>query len=686
MPDDFVASVCPHDCPSACALEVERLGPAEIGRVRGAAAHPYTDGVICAKVQRYRERVHHPDRLTVPLRRVGPKGAGAFEPIAWDAALDLAADRFRDASRTHGPETVWPYYYSGNMGQVQQKSILRLRRLMGYSRMARTICSSVAKAGFKAGTGALRGADAREIAESDLVVIWGTNAVATQIHVMELARRARNERGARIVVVDTYRTRTAALADLHLMPRPGTDGALACAVMHVLFAEGMVDRAYMDRYTSGGERLEAHLRTRTPAWASDITGIAETDIVAFARLYGTIRRSFLRLGMGFTRHRNGAVNMHAASCLPALTGAWTERGGGALCMSGDVFDLDTSPVEAGDAPPDGARTLDMSRIGDVLAGDREALCGGPPVTAMLIQNCNPAAVAPNSERVRAGLARDDLFLCVHEQFMTDTARLADLVLPATTFLENDDLFTSYGHTFLQATRPVIPPLGESRCNHDVINDLAKRLGAAHRSLDTSAHEMVAATLRASGLDVDPARLADGQWVDCQVPFETAHFLDGFAHPDGRFRFAPDWAEVGPDHAGLPVLPDHVPSIEEPSPAAPFRLVTAPARNFLNTSFTETPTSRKAEKQRPAVLVHPEDAASLGLAEGDAVRLGNERGDVVAHLRAFDGLHRGVVVVESIWPNTAFAGGRGINTLTGADPVAPAGGAAFHDTAVWMEPA
>ncbi len=684
MPDDFVASVCPHDCPSACSLEVERLGGAEIGRVRGAAAHPYTAGVICAKVGRYRERVHHPDRLTTPLIRVGAKGEGRFAPIPWDEALDLLADRFAGAARADGPEAVWPYYYSGNMGQVQQKSILRLRRLMGYSKMARTICSSIAKAGFKAGTGALRGTDPREIADSDLVVIWGTNAVATQIHVMELARKARDGRGARIVVVDTYRTRTAALADLHLMPRPGTDGALACGIMQVLFAERLVDRDYMDRYTRGGAALEDHLKTRTAAWASAITGVPESDIVAFARLYGRTRRSFLRLGIGFTRHRNGAVNMHAASCLPALTGAWTERGGGALCMSSDVFGLDTGVIEAADLPDDGARTLDMSRIGDVLAGDAAALCGGPPVTAMLVQNCNPADVAPESGKVRAGLARDDLFLCVHEQFMTETAKLADLVLPATTFLENDDLFTSYGHTFLQATRPVIRPVGESRSNHDLNTDLAKRLGAVHPSLEMSARDMVAACLRGSGIDADPDTLADGHWVNRQLPFETAHYLDGFAHPDGRFRFDPEWAEAGPEHAGLPTLPDHLETAEAAAADLPFRLVTAPARNFLNTSFTETATSRKAEKGRPTVMVHPDDASSLGVSDGDPVRLSNRRGAVTLRARLFDGLNRGVLVAESIWPGAAYPEGRGINSLTGGDPVAPAGGAAFHDIAVSLE--
>lgn len=675
MAGEYLSSVCPHDCPSACALEVEVLSATEIGRVRGAADHPYTDGVICAKVQRYRDRVHHPERLTTPLRRVGPKGEGAFEPISWDDALDQVAQAFRAASEDFGPESVWPYYYSGTMGKVQQNGILRLTRLLGYSNMARTICSSASKAGWKAGVGALRGVDAREMVDSELAVIWGCNAVATQVHAAAFAQKARKRNGAKIVVVDPYRTPTAEMADLHLMPRPGTDGALACAVMHVLFAEGLADRDYLSKYTDFPDGLEAHLKQRSPQWAAGLTGIEADQIAAFARLYGRTKKSYIRLGLGMTRQRNGAAAIHAVSCLPAVTGAWTERGGGALLTSSAVFDLDLGFVEATDAPDPGARTLDMSRIGDVLTGDADALKGGPPVKAMLVQNTNPAEVAPDSAKVREGLMRGDLFLCVHEQFPTRTAQYADIVLPATTFLEHDDLYTSYGHTFLQPGRRLVAPVGESRSNHEVNNGLLERLGASHPSMDRTAGEMVDELYRDSG--------GVGRWVDCQLPFEQAHFLTGFGHPDGRFRFAPDWAALGPLHAEMPTLPDHAPLIEAATAEAPFRLVTAPARQFLNTSFTETGASRKREV-RPTALVHPADCADIGIADGDAVRLANKRGVVTVHTKPFDGLPRGVVIVEGIWPEEAFMGGRGINTLVGSDPIPPIGGAAFHDTAVRLE--
>ena len=319
-------------------------------------------------------------------------------------------------------EAVWPYYYAGTMGHVQRDGIERLRNVMGYSGQATTICTALADAGWLAGNGVKRGADPREMAVSDLIVVWGGNPVATQVNVMTWIAKARKERGAKLVVVDPYRTGTAERADMHLAPRPGTDGALACAVMHVLFAEGYADRDYMARFADVPDELEAHLKNRTPAWAAAITGLDESQIIAFARLYGATKRSFLRLGYGFSRSRNGAAQMHAVSCLPVVTGAWAHEGGGALYGNSAHLPLEQDSDRGLDRIDPTVRTLDMSRIGRVLVGDRDALGGGPQVHAMLIQNTNPAAVAPESAKVRAGLLRDDLFVCVHEQFMTDTAQ------------------------------------------------------------------------------------------------------------------------------------------------------------------------------------------------------------------------------------------------------------------------
>ncbi len=657
------------------------LDPSTIGKIHGASANPYTDGVICAKVARYAERVHHPDRLTRPLRRIGEKGEGRFEPVSWDDALDLVADAFAAAVRKHRPQSVWPYLYAGTMGLVQRDGIERLRNVMGYSGMGRTICSSIARAGWAAGAGAVRGVDPREMADSELIVLWGCNAAATQVHVLTHVTKARKARGAKIVVVDPYATATARSADFHLALRPGTDGALACAVMHVLFVEGLANREYMSRYTDVPDALERHLRARTPAWAAAITGLTETEIIDFARLYGSTKRSFLRLGYGFTRSRNGAANMHAASCLPAVTGAWQHRGGGALYSNGDLFPLDRTLIEGSDAKKPGVRVLDMSRIGPILTGDTDDLAGGPPVMAMLIQNTNPAAVAPESAKVRAGLARDDLFVCVHEQFMTETAMMADVVLPATTFLEHDDIYLGLGHTFLQVARGIVAPPGECRSNHTVIGALAKRLGAQHPGFEMTAWELIDATLAASGLP-DAKTVARPGGIDRSLAFDQAHYLDGFAWTDGRFRFKPKWTDLGPLGAKMPALPDHMATTEDRNGTHPYRLVTAPAHDFLNTSFTETPTSRK-KQARPTAFIHPTDCNALGVGEGSPVRLGNTRGSVVVHAKPFNGLKRGVVVVEGIWPNAAFVEGMGINVLVGADAVPPAGGAAFHDTAVWI---
>lgn len=677
-------SACPHDCPSTCALEVERLNPETIGRVRGASANTYTAGVICAKVARYAERVHHPDRLTKPLRRVGAKGAGraAFAEISWDEALDLVAEKLRAAVAEHGPETVWPYYYAGTMGLVQRDGINRLRHAMGYSRQHSTFCNTLADAGWLAGTGAKKGVDAREMAESDLIVIWGCNPVSTQVNVMTHAARARKNRNAKIVVVDPYMTESAKQADIHLMPNPGTDGALACAVMHVLFRDGHADRAYLEKYTAGYAELEAHLESRTPAWAEEITGIPAAEIESFATLYGQTERSYLRLGFGFTRSRNGAVQMFSASCLPAVTGAWQYPGGGALYSNSGIYGIDKTVIEGLDVVDHKTRILDQSRIGPILTGDPRDLGDGPPVTALFIQNTNPMNVAPDLGKVREGFLREDLFVCVHEQFLTETAQMADIVLPATTFLEHDDMYVAGGHTHLQVTKAVIAPVGEARPNHWVLGELARRLGADHPGFDMSEWDLMDAALQRSGY-AGAQSVWEGHWDDRVESFDDAHFLNGFGHDDGKFHFMPDWSKIGGNHSGMPALPDHYTVIDGRDEAHPFRLVTAPSRNYLNTSFTETATSQKREG-RPEAQIHPEVCTQMGLETGDQVRIGNPQGSVVVHVRPTEGLRRGTVIVESVWPNKAFVEGIGINLLVSAEAGQPNGGAVFHDTAVWLQ--
>jgi len=677
-------SVCPHDCTSTCALEVEVKDARTIGRVRGSMRNTYTNGVICEKVARYAERVHHPDRLQHPLKRTGPKGSNSWARISWDEALDTVAEQFTRKAALHGSETVWPYFYAGTMGLVQRDGINRLRNEMKYSRWYSTICVTLSDTGWVAGTGIKRGVDMREVDEhSDLVVIWGGNPVNTQVNVMMHAAAAK-KRGAKLVVVDPYRTGTAAQADMHLALLPGTDAALACAVMHVLFKEGFADWDYLRKYADAPDELAAHVATRTPEWAAKITGLAAERIVEFARLYGRSKRSYIRCHHGFSRSRNGAVNMHAVTCLPTVTGAWQHLGGGALYGHTAMYPLKRALIEGSDMQDTSVRELDQSRLGPILTGDAAALANGPPVTAMIVQNTNPAMVCPELNLVHRGLAREDLFLCVHEQFMTETAAFADIVLPATTFLEHDDMYTASGHTYFQVTRKVIEPYAESRENHRVICDLGKRLGAKHRGFGMSAWEIMDEVLRASGMwGAQKNFEAGGQ--DCALPFETAHFLDGFATPDRKFRFKPDWARFGGRGAEMPVLPDHFDVIENATPQKPYRLVAAPARTFLNSTFTETPGSLAREK-RPTALLHPEDCAALAVQEGDRVTIGNERGEVIVHVHPQEGQQRGVVVVEGIWPNRHFENGIGINALTSSEPGWPNGGAVFHDTAVWIRPA
>lgn len=690
-------SACPHDCPSTCALEVELLDERTIGRVHGAKSNSYTAGVVCAKVARYADRVHHPDRLLKPLIRAGAKGEGGWKEASWEAALDLVAEKFIAAEEKYGSETVWPYFYAGTMGLVQRDGIERLRHAKKYSGFFGSICTNLAWTGWMMGTGKLAGPDPREMAKSDCVVIWGTNAVVTQVNVMTHAIRARKDRGAKIVVIDVYENATMKQADMGLILKPGTDAALACAVMHILFKEGMADRAYLEKYTDDPKGLEAHLETKTPEWASAITGLPVAEIEAFARLVGTTKKTFFRLGYGFSRQRNGSVNMHAASCIAAVTGAWQYEGGGAFHSNSGVLKFNTDLLEGARLRDPKIRYLDHSRIGPVLTGAEDALYGGPPVTALLIQNTNPANVAPEQRLVKQGFLRDDLFTCVHEQFMTDTAKLADVVLPATMFLEHDDIYKGGGNQHVTLGPKLIEPPEGPRTNHFVIEELAKRLGVADMpGFGMTEQQHIDVMLDKKGLG-NFATFKEQKWADLQPPFEEAHYINGFGHADGKFHFRPNWTGqaapnkppksmgvFGPHHR-LPEFPDHVDLIEVADEAHPFRLATSPARNFLNSSFTETPVS-KAKEVRPQLLIHPQDAALFGLAGDDRVEIGNMRGEVVLHAKLFEGVRRGVVIAEGVWPNSAHERGEGINVLTGSDAPAPYGGAPVHDNKVWVRAA
>ncbi|MBN8180699.1 molybdopterin-containing oxidoreductase family protein [Roseibium aggregatum] len=693
QPPKSTFSACPHDCPSTCALEVHFYPHGDVRRLNGARDNAYTAGVICAKVARYPERLYHPDRLLKPLRRTGKKGEGRFEEISWDAALDLIAEKFLAAEAEFGAESVWPYHYAGTMGMVQRDSIHRLRHTKGYSRQFDSFCTNMAWTGYVAGTGKLAGPDPREMAVSDQIVIWGTNPVATQVNVMTHAIAARKKRGARIIVVDVYETETMKQADIGIILKPGTDAALACAVMHVLFRDGHADRDYLETYTDCPAELEAHLKMKTPEWAASITGLDVSRIEELAQLIGSVKKTYFRLGYGFTRSRNGAVGMHAASSIAAVTGCWKEEGGGAFHNNGAIYQLNKEMIEAGSLKDPAVRALDQSLVGRILTGDEAALLGGPPVKAMLIQNTNPVSVAPEQDLIKQGFAREDLFTVVHEHFLTETAQMADIVLPATQFLEHDDLYKGGGHQYLMLGPKAVEPSEGPRENIFVINEIARRVDSKpHPGFDMSARDHIDWLLRNSNYGT-LAELEAGKWIDLQPDFETAHYLNGFGHADGKFHFKADWGRssapnkpedgtiFGPWQT-MPELPDQWDSIELADEQHPFRLVTSPARSFLNSTFNETDSSKKKEG-RPEVWLRPEEAERFGIEDGAKVKMGNRRGVVTLHARYVATVAPGTVISEGIWPNDAFEDGRGINTLTGADPVAPYGGAAFHDTAVWV---
>ncbi len=692
QPPKSAFSACPHDCPSTCALDVHFYPNGDVKRLNGAKDNAYTAGVICAKVARYAERLYHPERLLKPLRRVSKKGEGRFEEISWDTALDLIAQKFLEAEAEFGAESVWPYHYAGTMGLVQRDSIHRLRHAKGYSRQFDSFCTNMAWTGYVAGTGKLAGPDPREMAVSDQIVIWGTNAVATQVNVMTHAIAARKARGAKIIVIDVYKTETMKQADVGLILKPGTDAALACAIMHVLFRDGFADWDYLSKYTDFPKELESHLQTRTPEWAAAITGLEVAQIEEVSRMIGEVKKTFFRLGYGFTRARNGAVAMHAAASIAAVTGAWQVEGGGAFHNNGAIYQLNKEMIEANSLIDPSVRTLDQSLIGRILTGDQDALLGGPPVKAMLIQNTNPMSVAPEQELVRKGFEREDLFTVVHEQFMTETAEMADIVLPATQFLEHDDIYKGGGHQYLLLGPKVVEPPEGPKENLFVLNKIAARVDSkSHAGFEKSARDHIAWMLESSGYGT-LQNLEANKWIDLQPDFAEAHYLNGFGHADQKFHFKPDWGRSAAPNkpAGdpfgpwqqMPEFPDQWDAIEAANEKCPLRLVTAPARSFLNSSFNETDGSRKKEV-RPEVWLRPQDAETFGIADGAKVKMGNARGAVTLHARFVETVAPGTVISEGIWPNEAFEDGRGINTLTGADPVAPYGGAAYHDTAVWV---
>ena len=671
--------VCAHDCPDACSIRVG-LRDGKITSIGGDPHHPFTRGFLCGKVNRYAERVYSSERIKTPLRRVGPKGEARFEPITWDEALEEVARRFTEIISQHGAEAILPYSYGGNLGKIGFNIGHRFFHALGATRLDRTICTGSANAGLRMTGGPGLCSPIEAVTRSKLILIWGQNTVATHIHLMPLIQEAR-KRGARLVVIDTYRTATARQADTFILVRPGTDGALALGMMRIMLAEGLYDSAFVDRHTLGLEELRQACEPWTPEAVQHTTGVSPDQLMALARDYGGEPSAFIRLGIGISRRGNGGMTVRTIACLPALSGAYEAPGGGLHSIRSDAAFPSLDFLTRLPAGWPRARTLNMIRLGEALLETRE-----PPIWALYVYNANPAAVVPEQGRVHQGLAREDLFVVVHEQFLTDTAAFADIVLPATTFMEHDDLLTSYGHDYLQLSRAAIPPIGEARSNLETFARLAEKLGLEDPVLNLPFEALVEKAIADVVWhpdETDPLnRFLAGNPVRLNHPEKP--WRNRLSTTSGKFEFFSSRMEK----QGLPAVPVFVPSAEghlenELKARYPLQLLTPPSQHFLNSSFGESPSSRRLEKA-PRLKISPTDATARNLAEGSLCRVFNDRGECFLEVEATDQVPPGVVVAESIWWPGLMRERKGINQLTSAELTDMGRGARFHDVLVQVE--
>ena len=649
-----VRGACPHDCPDTCAL----LTTVENGRatqVQGNPAHPMTDGVLCTKVSRYVERTYHPERLLQPLRRVGPKGAGQFEPVGWGEALDAIAERLKSIA-ARDPQAVLPYSYAGTMGQVQGESIAaRFFHQLGASLLDRTICASAGAEALTQTLGNKVGMKVEFFAESKLIVIWGSNSIGSNLHFWRIAQVAKRQ-GAKLVCIDPRRSETADKCHEHIALRPGTDAALALAVMHELIVHGWLDQDYIDRYTLGWDALKARALQWTPERAAEVCGVPVAQIRQLARDWGSTAPAAIRLNYGMQRVRGGGNAVRAIACLPALTGAWRHRAGGLLLSSSGHFPVRRAALQRpdllGERRP---RTLNMTTIGDDLLRPASPDFG-PSIDALIVYNSNPVAVAPESGKVVQGFARDDLFTVVLEHFQTDTADYADFILPATTQLEHWDIHTSYGHTDVLLNRPAIAPVGQARTNTDIFRALAARMGFDDPCFAESDESLCRSAI-GDGQDFEQL-LAHGF---ASLPLPDAPFEQGgFPTPSGRCEF---FSQRLADQ-GLDGLPDHLPNYELATPSGryPLAMISPPARHFLNSTFVNVQSLRDIEAE-PVLEMHPEDAAARGIVDGAVVRVFNDRGIYHCKARLNQRARAGVVNGLGVWWRKLGLNGTNVNELT-----------------------
>ena len=670
-----VRGACPHDCPDTCAL----LTTVENGRavrVQGNPAHGHTDGVLCAKVSKYAERTHHPERILTPLMRTGPKGSGQFTPVSWDDALAGIAARLGEIA-ARDPQAILPYSYAGTMGLVQGESMdRRFFHRLGASQLARTICATAGGEGLVHTLGGKVGMRVEFFAESRLIVIWGSNSIGSNLHFWRYAQQAKRA-GARLVCIDPRRTETADKCHAHLQLLPGTDAALALALMHELIVHDWLDHDYIARYTQGWEALRARALQWPPERAAAVCGLPVAQIRQLAQDWGTTQPAAIRLNYGAQRAHGGANAVRAVACLPALTGAWRHRAGGLLLSSSGAFPVQRAALQrpdllAGRTP----RTINMVTIGDDLLRPASPTFG-PKIEALVVYNSNPVAVAPDSAKVVQGFAREDLFTVVLEHFQTDTADWADYILPATTQLEHWDVHLAYGHTDVLLNRPAIAPQGQARSNAQIFRDLARHMGFTEPCFDDSDEQLCR---QAYGEAVDFERLLAQGFTTLPGP-EAPFAQGGFPTPSGRCEFhSPRLAA-----RGLDPLPDYVPNHEAPgqSPQYPLAMISPPARNFLNSSFVNVQSLRDIEG-RPLLEIHPQDAAARGIADGSVVRVFNDRGSHACHAVVCERARPGVVNGLGIWWRKLGLDGTNVNQLTSQALTDLGEGPTFYDCAVQVE--
>ncbi len=657
-------STCPFDCPDACGLLVETDG-SSVRSVRGDPEHGYTRGALCPKVNGFEKTVHAPGRLLTPLIRTGPKGQGAFRRASWDEAAALVADRWQALIATHGRECILPYTYAGTMGLIQRNAQDPLFHKLGASLLDRTICTAAQNAGWEQVMGTTPGSDPDDAAQSDLVVLWGINALATNIHFLSQVKAARRA-GGRAFLIDTHRQATAAHVDRVFLVRPGSDGALALGMLHVMTREKLIDREFLARETVGWTDLERQvLPEHAPERVAAITGLSVEDIVLLAREYGSARAPFIRVGGAPSRYANGGISTRALLCLPAAVGAWAKNGGGFLSSTGTAVAFDMTSFTRPDLLPGPTRMVNMNRLGHALN-----TLDGPRVMSLFVANSNPAAVAPDQNAVLQGLTREDLFTVVHERFLTDTALYADVVLAAPTMLETADLYRSYGQFYVQRTRPVIAPLGESRSNWDTIQTLARALGLKDDVFSMSADEHIDLLLsRASSSwfeGVDREALAAGRAVRLNPPRGV------WFTPTGKIQLRNDQLDEP--------LPRHVPTHSDlETNGLPLRLQTAPSLYRLNSSFTER--HELAAKLGPQTIrLSPADAASRGLTSGQRVTAFNAQGEVSFVLEVTEAVPTGIAVAEGVHSIQA-GNARNVNGLTSQRLSDSGGGSTFYDNRI-----